>query len=34
MGLEPYPDQLAPQDEDVAIWRFMNIGKQQRTAVT
>gem|GEM_PF-6002306 len=33
-GSQTYPDQLAPQDQDVAIWRFMNIGQQQRTTVT
>ena len=27
MGLETYPDQLEPQDHDVAIWRFMNMRK-------
>lgn len=27
MGLESYPDQLEPQNQDVAIWRFMNIRK-------
>ena len=27
MGLEIYPDQLEPQDKDVAIWRFMNMRK-------
>jgi hypothetical protein len=27
MAVETYPDQLAPDDEDVAIWRFMNMEK-------
>jgi len=27
MSLETYPDQLEPQDHDVATWRFMNMRK-------
>jgi hypothetical protein len=27
MGLETYPDQLEPENQDVVIWRFMNMSK-------
>jgi hypothetical protein len=27
LGLESYPDQLEPQNQDVVIWRFMNMRK-------
>ena len=27
MAVETYPDQLEPENQDVVIWRFMNIDK-------
>jgi len=27
MGVESYPDQLEPENQDTAIWRFINMGK-------
>jgi hypothetical protein len=27
MAVETYPDQLEPENQDIAIWRFMNMAK-------
>jgi hypothetical protein len=34
MAIEPYPDQLAPESQDVVIWRFMNMAKFRDLMVT
>lgn len=34
MGLEAYPDQLEPQDQDVEIWRFMKLKRFRELIAT